>query len=346
MKGIVLSLVVFLFAGIAAAQPPAKVVVANVVEKEIAKTNQMVGILDFDQRSGISPEISGLIETIAFDEGDTVKKGDLLVRLNTDFIKKNIEIRRKEAEQVQITIENTQKNLARFELLYKTEAATEKAYEDLADKLRELQARHDMVNLEIDRLKLELEKSTIRAPFDGIILRQDKNGGEWVAPGMPICLLGSTGDIVVKVAVSEDLIRYIRPGSEVFLSIDALGKELSGKIEQIVPLADLATKTFQVKVAIPYFESAIQNMSVTINVPVSHKMMLKMIKRDALIRNQGKEFVYTVKDGKAAILPVNIVVYAGEFIGVDNPYIVPGMPVVVDGNDRLRPDQAVEIIKK
>ena len=71
-----------------------------------------------------------------------------------------------------------------------------------------------------------------------------------------------------------------------------------------------------------------------------------MIKRDALIKFQGKDFVYTVKDGKAAILPVNIVVYAGEFLGVDNPYIVAGMPVVVDGNDRLKPDQPVEIIEK
>ena len=71
-----------------------------------------------------------------------------------------------------------------------------------------------------------------------------------------------------------------------------------------------------------------------------------MIKRDALIKHQGKDFVYTVKDGKATILPVNIVVFSGEYVGVDNPYVVPGMPVVIDGNDRLRPDQAVEIVEK
>ena len=77
-----------------------------------------------------------------------------------------------------------------------------------------------------------------------------------------------------------------------------------------------------------------------------NKMKLKMIKRDALIKYQGKDFVYTVKDGKATILPINIVVFSGEYVGVDNPYVVPGMPVVVDGNDRLKPDQEVEIVQK
>ena len=86
-------------------------------------------------------------------------------------------------------------------------------------------------------------------------------------------------------------------------------------------------------------------MSATVQVPASSRMKLKMIKRDALIRNQGKDFVYTIKEGKAKILPINIVGYDGEFVGVNNPYIVPGMPIVIDGNDRLRPDQPAQIIE-
>ncbi|MBU1232757.1 MAG: efflux RND transporter periplasmic adaptor subunit, partial [Proteobacteria bacterium] len=65
--------------------------------------------------------------------------------------------------------------------------------------------------------------------------------------------------------------------------------------------------------------------------------------RAALIKFQGKDFIYTVKEDKAAILPVNIVAFMGDRIGVDNPYIVADMPVVIEGNERLRPDQAVQV---
>ena len=58
---------------------------------------------------------------------------------------------------------------------------------------------------------------------------------------------------------------------------------------------------------------------------------------------QGKDFVYTVKEGKASILSVNIVTFLGNKVGADNPYFVPGMPVVIEGNERLRPDQPVTV---
>jgi membrane fusion protein, multidrug efflux system len=344
---VILAVVFFCFSTVSAfSQPPAKVVVSKVFEKEISKTNQMVGVLDFDKRAGISPEIAGLIEKVFYTEGLQVKKGDIIIRLNSEFIQKNIDIRTKEKEQISIRMQNAEKNLKRFEMLYKEEAASEKAYDDLADSLRELQIRHEMIQVQIDKLQLEVKKSSIRAPFDGIILQKFKNEGKWVSPGVPVCSLGSTADLIVNVAVSEDLIRYIHLGSDVFISIDAVGKEIKGSIQRITPFADIATKTFQVKVSLPYFQSAIQNMSASVHIPVSDKMKLRMVKRDALVRYQGKDLVYTVKEGKASVLPINIVVFDGEYLGVDNPYIVSGMPLVVDGNDRLKPDQEVEIIEK
>jgi RND family efflux transporter MFP subunit len=342
-------LLVLLFTAVSAFaqdQPPAKVVVAKVSEKEISKTNQIVGSVDFDKRSGISSEISGLIDEQLVVEGTLVKKGDVLVRLNTDFIRKNIEIMKKQIEQADVKIQNTKKNLKRYEILFKKDAASEKVYDDLGDTYKELLMEKEIIRKNMEKLDLEIKKSTIRAPFDGLILERYKNEGEWVSPGAAICSLASVGDAFVRVAVSEELVKFIRPSDQITLKINALEKEFTGEVKNFVPVADMKSKTFQIKIAIPYFDDIIQNMSATVNVPVSDKMQLKMIKRDALVRFQEKDFVYTVKEGKAAILPVNIVAYEGEYIGVDNAYIVAGMPVVIDGNDRLRPDQPVEIVEK
>jgi len=75
--------------------PPAKVKAVEVFEQEIAHTNKIVGILDFDKCSEISSELSGLIKKEIITEGIFVKKGDVLFELNTDFIKKDIEIKKK-----------------------------------------------------------------------------------------------------------------------------------------------------------------------------------------------------------------------------------------------------------
>jgi len=323
-----------------------KVVMMKVFEKELAKTGPMVGVVDFDKNSGISPEVSGLIDVQSIPEGAVVKKGTVLIRLKTDFIRKQIEIMKKELEHMDIRIGNTRKNLRRYEVLYKKEAVSEKLYDDLADTLKESLKNKEILQKNLEKLELEKNKSTIRAPFDGLILETYKNEGEWVSPGTPVCLLASTSEVFVKVALSEDLVRYVQPETRVSVRINALDRTFSGTVKKYVPIADIQSKTFHAKVAIPYFSEAIQNMSATVNIPVSAKTKLRMIKRDALVRFQGKEFVYTVKEGKAKILPVNIVAFAGEYFGVDSPHVQVGMSVVVDGNDRLRPDEAVEIIRQ
>jgi len=324
--------------------PPARVVVDRIFEKELAPTTPMIGVLDFDKKSGLSSEINGLIQALNIEEGVRVAKGDILVRLNTDFLKKDIEILTQQVAQIEVKVKNTRRNVQRYEKLFNKSAASEKAYSDLADSLSELLLQQAIIRKRIEKEELQIAKSRIRAPFDGLILEKKKAEGEWLATGKPVCTLASIEDVVVRVAVPEALIRYVKVGQKITLFIDALEKTLQGRVDNIVPVADVASKTFQLKIAIPYTDNFIQNMSVTAHIPVKHKMTLKMIRRDALVRNQGKEFIYTVKEDKASILPVTIATYEGELVGLTDAFLAVGMPVVIDGNERLRPGQAVSIV--
>jgi RND family efflux transporter MFP subunit len=305
----------------------------------------MAGVVDFNKTAGLSPEISGLIADQSIKEGIVVKKGAILVQLNTDFVRKDIAIINQEILQLGITIQKTEKNLQRLKTLFNQNVATEKEYDDLDFGLKELFIQRESLRVKLAKKKLELAKSTLRAPFDGLVLARYKAEGEWISPGVAVCLIGSINDVVVRVAVDEKLAVFIRPGQQLSLSLPPLQRQLTGELLNRVPVADTKSKTFPVNIAIPYFKGVIQNMSASVDIPVSAKTRLKMIRRDALVRHQGKEFVYTVKEGRAKILPIHIVAADGEYLGVDNPYIVAGMPVVIDGNERLRPDQAVMILR-
>ncbi len=330
----------------AAGPPPANVVVVRVFEKEIAETVRVMGMVDFDEKSRLAPEISGLVIRQDMTEGAVVKKGTVLLRLSPDFIRKDIEIIEQQIRQAGIKIENAARNLKRLESLYRQKVTSQKDYDDLSDTLRELVVEKRTLQRRLEKKQLELEKTVIRAPFDALILERHKTVGEWVSRDTPVCLLGSVQSTIVRAAVSENLVRFIRPGQEISLVITALDRPLKARLTAIVPVADPRSKTFQIKIAIPYFDDVIMNMSAAVNVPSSPRRKLRMIKRDALVRFQGKDFVYTVKDGRARILPVEIAAVDGEYVGVAAPYIVAGMPVVVDGNERLRPDQPVKITGK
>lgn len=327
-----------------AGQPPAKVVMAQVHEQMVAENTPIVGALSFDKVSNLSSEVSGQVRTVRFREGDRVKKEDILILLDTDFIDRDIRLAEIRIEQINVQFEKVEKDLNRYKTLFQQEAASEKDYDDLEFTRRDLIQQRHMLKRQLDIQQLKKEKSVIRAPFDGIVLQKHAEVGDWVSPGVQICSIGSLHDLLVKVPIGEDLLGYSKKGTLVDVTLHALNKTVSGIVVGIVPIADPKTKNIMLKIQLPQLDIAVENMSATVQVPVSAEKQLKMIPRDALVKFQGKDFVYTVKDGKAVIVPVHIVSFVGQFVGVDSPDVADGMSVVVDGNQRLRPDQPVEAV--
>ncbi len=346
MKPIIYVFIFLCFASIVSAQQPpaAKVVLSKVTEKEIAKTTPIVGIMDFDKFAYVTSEISGLIKNSFLEEGIFVEQGKALIQLENDLTQKDIEIMRTRIEELEIQLEESGKNFQRLEKLFKNSASSEKEYDDYSFTHRKLLKQKEILLKELEKLSLNLAKSTIKSPFSGIIIKKMKEQGEWINPGTPICSVGSTEDTVIEVAVSESLIKYIHLGEEVTIKIKSLDKEIKGTIISYTPEAEIKSKTFHLKIKIPFFEQGIRNMSAVAYIPTSEKMKITMIKRNALIMYQGKNFVYTINNNTAQIIPVEILVYDGENLGVSSPYIVTGMPIVVEGNDRLQPGQPVEIL--
>ncbi|MES9905805.1 MAG: efflux RND transporter periplasmic adaptor subunit, partial [Sedimenticola sp.] len=334
-----------LWAEEAAAPPPARVVVAMVEERVIAETSSLMGVIDFDRISEVSGEVSGLIIEQLAVEGKHVKQGDPLVRLNTDLTRKDMDIKRKEQAQVSADMEKVGRTLKRLESLLKNNSASRQAYDDSRFDLSALEQKRATLGQQLQRLQLQLDKSTVRAPFDGLVLNKFKEQGEWLAPGNPICRLASTQDVIAKIAIPESLVRYQKAGEPLSVSLPALGRQLDGNIRGFTPVADLRSKSAILKINLPFTEGMIQNMSIETEIPSGNKRRLRLIPRDALVQIKGKDFVYSVKENKAKMLPLNIVARTKDFVAVDKPPVTTGMMVVIDGNDRLRPDQAVTIIK-
>lgn len=328
---------------VAEGPPKANVVVSTFSEKMIAQNAKMTGVLYFDRVSGISTEVAGLVSKVSIKTGDRVKKGDRLFTLSTDFTDKELNLKKTEITQLEILLEQTEKNMGRIEKLFKKKAVSEAEYDDLFFTFRAQQKDLERKKIDLELIQLKKKKSVIRAPYNSLILSKNVDAGDWVNQGSVLCKTGSLNDLSVKLPVGEKTLQYINAGESVDVTINSLRKTITGSFAGVLPVADEKTKNIFLKIKLPEVPGAIENMSATVMVPVSHRKKLKVITRDALVKFQGKDFIYAVQDGKAKILPINVVLYSGTKMGIDNDGYALDMKIVVSGNERLRPDQPVVI---
>ena len=323
--------------------PPANVKVAPVVMEEVSQTTTVIGGLYYDRISNISTELAGLVESVEVRQGDMVEKGDPLVLLNTEILDKEIVYQQAKLKQIDLRIANVKKNYDRLETLFGKSGVSERDRDDALFNYQNAQIEKQATEANLQKLQIQKKRSVIAAPFSGIVMTKEVDSGSWVSPGMVLVSIGSTEDLLIRAPIAEDLLQFVEKGQRMPVRITAFDQEMTGTLLDIDPVADQKTKNVYLKIGIEPLPLAAQNMTATVSVPSSIKRNLAIISRASVIKFQGKDFVYTVKNGKASILPVNIVAYLGDRVGVDNPYMVPGMPVVIEGNERLRPDQPVTI---
>ena len=323
--------------------PPAQVVITEITQQEVSENRSFIGLLYYDRVSRISTEVSGLVESVTVREGDLIKRGSPIVTLNTEILDIDITLTKTRIDQIELRIQHAEKNYKRMETLYKKDGISERDYDDALYTFQDFLKDKQVEQKEYEKLLIQKRKSVVRAPYDGIILEKNIDSGDWVQQGKQLVRIGSTEDLFIKVPVAETLLRHVTVGEQVPVIINAFDTKINGIISDIDPTADAKTKNIFLKIRIPPMDKVAENMSASVYIPTSKKHLLSIIPRDALIKFQGKDFVYTVKEDKAAILPVNIVTYLGDSVGADNPYFTEGMPIVIEGNERLQPDQPVVI---
>lgn len=320
---------------------PVKVLTEKLVEQDKTQFSPMQGILYFDTVCNASTEVGGLVSEVYFTNGATVKKGDILVRLNTDFIDQDIRLKQTQIQRLDIRTEHAKKDLERYVKLRDQEAASETDFEDLSYGHKELVKERDALKVNLEKIRLKKDKSVIRAPFDGIILEKDVDRGNWIQPGKSLCKIGATGNLFVNVPVNESLLKFLESGEPIRVVLHAFDREVTGHMEGILPRACEKTKNVSLKIRIPAQPAVAENMSATAYIPTSQRKKLKKIPRDAIVKRQGKSFVYTVVNDRAKSLPLEVLFFNGAYAYTDTAGLTAGMAVIIDGNQRLMEDQPV-----
>jgi multidrug efflux pump subunit AcrA (membrane-fusion protein) len=124
------------------------------------------------------------------------------------------------------------------------------------------------------------------------------------------------------------------------------GNQLRGNVIAVVPRGDVATRTFPVKIRTANRYSLIEGMSARVILPTADSVQALIVPRDAVISKFGQEVVYVASDSRARMIPVTVIGYTGLNAGVESADLKAGMLIVLEGNERLRDKQVIEVVSR
>jgi membrane fusion protein (multidrug efflux system) len=304
---------------------------------------EFIATVFFEETSDTAAEMSGLAEVVLFEEGQRVEKDQVLVELGSALLRKRIQATTASYEQILSELEIAGIDLKRKEILFNKKSISEQAYDENRFRVIGLQKRAAALKAQVEQLEIELKKKNIRAPFNGVVIKRQVDRGEWIAEGETVAVIGKDDTIDIVAEVPERFIQFVRTGMRV--KATAHGKDLSGTVVAVVPSGDIATRTFPVKIRTANEFGLIEGMSARVILPTAQSRKTLIVPRDAVISMFGQNVVFAVVNARAKMIPVHVVGYSGLDAGVEARGLNEGMLVVMEGNERLRDEQAVVLQK-
>ncbi len=325
--------------------PPAKVVVSPAIIASIHDQVQLIGTVESWRTSQVAAETSGKVAVLKGRRGDQIEKGAVLARLAKSALQLKLKEITAKWNASRARLKKAVDQMKRSEKLVKEALLSERAFREAeltVDELGESLAVSEAAILQIED---ELEKKTVRAPFDGVVTRELTEVGQWVEKGGGILRMVDLSTVRILVDLPERYVPRVKKGSTVRVRIDALGEEtFPGKVHALVPEGDRASRLFPLEIRVKNAELHIkEGMLARIEFDLGQARRSLMVDKDAIIVRGPQTYLFSIQEGKAIRHSISTGKAKGTQIEIKGP-VDEGQLVVIRGNERLRDGQAVEVL--
>jgi RND family efflux transporter MFP subunit len=325
-------------------------------------------------KASISSKITGRLEFLGVSEGDKVRSGEVLARLESadyraalDERVSQLALARATLTELVVTRDQLRRDLTRLEKLREQDLVADQEAEQLRARLAEAEAREKSQEAQVGAMsaavevaRANLENTNIRAPFDGTILRKDAEVGELVAPSVAgggltrgaVVTLADLSTLEVEVDVNEAYIAQVLHGQAASLTLDAYPSvAFRGEVRQVMPTADRQRATVQVKVRIldqdprilPEMGARVSFLEAAGSAGGSEPSRPRaFVPATAVQQDQGEDIVWIVRNERIE----RRVIDAGPVSGGEREVrsgLTGGEQIIVEGSGRLAEGARVKI---
>jgi len=317
------------------------------VEVAMPKVGDMVAVytgtaaITADNQAFVMPKVRGEIREVLAQEGDRVRAGQVLARLDDDQY-------RLEADQAEANMRKLQRDYDRNLELQKRGLVSVTAFDNLKYELAAARAAYELA-------ALQLSYTRVRSPIDGVVTSRmpavkvgnvvTPVGGVIQSSDSSMFVVTDFKSLVVDISVPEGQLPKLAVGQPADVTVDAVpGERFVGKIALITPRVDPATATFPVKIKLDDPQGQLRpGMFARVAVVYDRRHDALQIPRSALLDGEGPPTVFVVKDGKAAERTLKLGLSNGGFVEV-LAGIVRDDKVVVVGQGALKGGTEVRVV--
>lgn len=305
------------------------VVSAEVIRAPFVDTLQAVGSAVADESVEITATISDRVTRIAFNEGELVEAGELLVQFDTA---------EEEAELAEAlaSLDEQRRQLRRFEALLATNAAAASQRDEALSRVEGAEAR-------VQGIRARIADRRITAPFTGLLGLREISQGAFVAPGTRITTLDAVVPIKLDFSVPEQYLASLSRGASIRARTVAYpDRVFEGTVAQISPRVDPVTRSVAIRAELPNDDTALRPGMLLVVDLVQDRRRSLVVPEAALIPEGQRQYVYRIVDGAAERVEVHIGARRPGIVEITEG-ITAGDRVVVEGGLRLRPGSAVTV---
>ncbi len=269
------------------------------------------GKTEAESSANLSTRMMGYVTKVHVKTGQKVAAGQLLVSINSaDLQAKKAQV---DASILQATAayNNAKKDYDRFTVLFSQQSASQKELDDMTSRYEMAKASLAGAKQMRNEVMAQFSYSNITAPFSGEITNTFVKEGDMANPGMPLVSVEGVSRMQVTAMVSESDINQIKNGMPVKILVKSLNKEVAGKVSEVSGSAKNTGGQYLVKVTLNGNDKSIlSGMFVNVQFPIATKVAKEntiksdkiMVPESALVKHGQLTGIYTVANGKTAIL--------------------------------------------
>lgn len=286
---------------------PRPVEVFTVRRQKVLKVLDFIATLEPRQEALIVPKVSGLIERMYVQEGDLVKKGQVLAEIE----KADYELALRQASaslrEAEVSYEQAKRDFERYKELLESRVISQREFEGVKVQYELAAVRLERARAAYEEARKAYEETTVKAPFSGVVTEKLKEEGERVRSGLPgqeaaLFRLQDISTVRATGYLPQAEISRIRVGMEAEVEVDAFAdRTFKGKVVLVNPMVDPQSRSFMVKVEVPNPQGLLKGgMFAKVRILLGEEEAL-VVPREAILREEGV-WVYhcfVAKDGVA-----------------------------------------------
>lgn len=336
----------------ASSSPPARLVeVARVQTRPMERVIHTTGTLAASEEAIVAAQVAGQIERMFVDLGDVVQAGRELALIDTAAYEALARQSAANLARARAAASNALQNLRRIESLHREHIASESDLDQA--RAQALQARADIKAAEAaDAIaRLNLERSRVRAPFDGVVAERLTGMGNYVTVGAPVVRLVKVDPLRLRLEVPERESFAVAVGQPVRLSVEGDSLSVTGRLARVAPAIREGDRMLVVEADVPNPGSLRVGLFVRAQIVVGEREAGLSVPDRALITFAGIEKVVGIQDGRA--LEKNVVtgrrgpgwveivsgLSLGELVVLDPAGLRSGQPVTTSASAEFHPQR-------